>query len=281
MRFLNRNRMIIVIVSVIVLILLIGFSLSDRSHTTKAEQFTVDTTATTQRVIDAPFNFIGNIFSGIFSGFGADKKINELEAKLDSLPQLKADNERLAEENKELKEALDVSSKLDYESINARVISRAPDQWLNSFVIDKGQKDGIEEGMAVMTPKGLIGIVKRVNGMSSYVEIIATNTAKENISVEIRDGKNKHYGTIEKYDEKTDTLLVNNIVNEGRINKNAKVYTSGLTGDFPEGIIIGEVVTSENDSYGLSQNAHVSLASDIDNIDTVFVLKRDPESLGD
>ena len=237
MRFLNRNRMIIVIVSVIVLILLIGFSLSDRSHTTKAEQFTADTTATTQRIIDAPFNFIGNIFSGIFSGFGADKKINELEAKLDSLPQLKADNERLSEENKELKEALDVSSKLDYESINARVIS--------------------------------------------YVEIIATNTAKENISVEIRDGKNKYYGTIEKYDEKTDTLLVNNIVNEGRINKNAKVYTSGLTGDFPEGIIIGEVVTSENDSYGLSQNAHVSLASDIDNIDTVFVLKRDPESLGD
>lgn len=281
MRFLNRNKMILVIISVIILILLIGFSLSDRSHTTKAEQFTADTTATTQRIIDAPFHFIGNIFSGIFSGFGADKKIKTLEAQLDALPQLKADNERLQEENDELKEALEVSSKLDYEAINARVISRAPDQWLNSITIDKGQKHGIEEGMAVMTPKGLIGIVKRVNGGSSYVEMITTNTAKKNISVEIRDGKAKHYGTIESYDEKTNTLVVNNIVNEDKISKKAKVYTSGLTGDFPEGIIIGEVVDSENDSYGLSQNAKIKISSDIDNIDTVFVLKRDPESLGD
>lgn len=59
------------------------------------------------------------------------------------------------------------------------------------------------------------------------------------------------------------------------------MYTSGLTGAFPEGIIIGKVVEVENDEYGLSQNAYVQMNSDLNDVDNVFVLKRDPESLED
>lgn len=280
-KFFNRNRLLIVLFGIIVLIALIGFSLTDRSTTTKAEQFTGDAVATTQETVNAPFGFINNIFSNFFGMFGAVEENKELKKQLDMLPQLQADNERLSEENERLQEVLDVSSNMNYETINANVISRSPDQWLDSFTIDKGESDGLEEGMAVSTSKGLIGIVSRVNGGSAFVEIISSNASQNNLSVELRHGDETVYGNIRNFDTEKNVLVVENIKNQVTIEKGDEVYTSGLTGSLPEGIVIGKVVEVENDEYGLSQNAYVQMNSDLNDVDTVFVLKRDPESLED
>lgn len=279
--FFNRNRMLIVLFGIVVLIALIGFSLSDRDSTTKAEQFTGDTAAATQKVVDAPFSFIGNIFSNIAGSFSALEENEKLKQQLDMLPQLQADNERLKAENEELRESLEVSSSMAYETVNARVISRAPDQWLESFTIDKGEKDGIKEGMAVSTSEGLVGIVKRVNGNSSFIEMISTNASQNNLSVEVRHNDEAVYGNIRNFDTENDVLVVENIKSQVKLEKGDEVFTSGLTGAFPEGIVIGKVVEVENDEYGLSQNAYVQMNSDLNDVDNVFVLKRDPESLGD
>lgn len=279
--FFNRNRMLIVLFGIVVLIALIGFSLSDRDSTTKAEQFTGDTAAATQKVVDAPFSFIGNIFSNIAGSFSALEENEKLKQQLDMLPQLQADNERLKAENEELRESLEVSSSMAYETVNARVISRAPDQWLESFTIDKGEKDGIKEGMAVSTSEGLVGIVKRVNGNSSFIEMISTNASQNNLSVEVRHNDEAVYGNIRNFDTENDVLVVENIKSQVKLEKGDDVFTSGLTGAFPEGIVIGKVVEVENDEYGLSQNAYVQMNSDLNDVDNVFVLKRDPESLED
>lgn len=279
--FFNRNRMLIVLFGIVVLIALIGFSLSDRDSTTKAEQFTGDTAAATQKVVDAPFSFIGNIFSNIAGSFSALEENEKLKQQLDMLPQLQADNERLKAENEELRESLEVSSSMAYETVNARVISRAPDQWLESFTIDKGEKDGIKEGMAVSTSEGLVGIVKRVNGKSSFIEMISTNASQNNLSVEVRHNDEAVYGNIRNFDTENDVLVVENIKSQVKLEKGDEVFTSGLTGAFPEGIVIGKVVEVENDEYGLSQNAYVQMNSDLNDVDNVFVLKRDPESLED
>ncbi|CAM4181529.1 rod shape-determining protein MreC [Jeotgalicoccus halotolerans] len=279
--FFNRNRMLIVLFGIVVLIALIGFSLSDRDSTTKAEQFTGDTAAATQKVVDAPFSFIGNIFSNIAGSFSALEENEKLKQQLDMLPQLQSDNERLKAENEELRESLEVSSSMAYETVNARVISRAPDQWLESFTIDKGEKDGIKEGMAVSTSEGLVGIVKRVNGNSSFIEMISTNASQNNLSVEVRHNDEAVYGNIRNFDTENDVLVVENIKSQVKLEKGDEVFTSGLTGAFPEGIVIGKVVEVENDEYGLSQNAYVQMNSDLNDVDNVFVLKRDPESLED
>src|SRR5699024_10670307 len=136
-------------------------------------------------VIGAPLNFVGNVFSTISKSFDAIEENEKLQAKLDMLPQMGADIERLEAENEELREALDVSSKREYDTTAARVISRAPDQWLNSFTIDKGESDGLTEGIAVMTTEGLIGTVRRGNGGSSYIEMLTTSVSQSKLPVEI------------------------------------------------------------------------------------------------
>ncbi|MCG1008851.1 rod shape-determining protein MreC [Salinicoccus sp. ID82-1] len=280
-RLFNRNRMLIILFGIIILILLIGFSMTDRSSTTRAEQFTADAAAGSQMIINAPFDFVGSLFGTITRSFNAVEENEKLRAQLEMLPQMQADIERLEAENEELREALDISSRQSYESINARVISRSHDQWLNSFTIDKGETDGLTTGMAVMTPEGLIGTVTRVNGGTSYVEMLTTSVSQNNLSVEVMHDGTPIYGNVQKYDKERNLLVVENIKNRSGLSPGDEVFTSGLVGNYPEGLLIGTVVEVENDEYGLSQNAYVQLKSNADNVDVVFVIERSPESMED
>lgn len=277
----NRNKMLLILFGIIILILFIGFSMTDRESTTKAEQFTGDTVAASQSIIGAPVQFVSNIFSNFTGFFGASNENEVLKSQLEMVPQMYSDIERLESENEKLRDALEVSSKREYDTINSRVISRSQDQWLNNFTIDKGENDGIEEGMAVMTPEGLIGMIKRVNGNSSFVEMITTNVSQNNLSVEIQHEDEAVYGAIDHYDSERGLLVIDNIKNNATVEAGDKVFTSGLVGDFPEGLIVGEVMEVENDEHGLSQNAFIQLSSDPSGVDVVFVLERDPESMGD
>ncbi|WP_342389204.1 rod shape-determining protein MreC [Salinicoccus bachuensis] len=278
-RLFNRNRMLIILFGIIILIILIGFSITDRSSTTRAEQFTADAAAGSQMIIDAPLNFAGSIFTSIRRSFNAVEENEQLKAQLEMLPQMQADLERLKTENEELREALEVSSKQSYESINARVISRSPDQWLDNFTIDKGEADGIDEGMAVMTTEGLIGTVVRANGGSSYVEMLTTSVSQNNLSVEIMHEGNPIYGNIREYDTERNLLVIENIKNRSGLARGDEVLTSGLVGNYPEGLLIGTVMEVQNDEYGLSQNAYVQMKGNVDDVDVVFIIERNPESM--
>ncbi|WP_462420614.1 rod shape-determining protein MreC [Salinicoccus sp. Marseille-QA3877] len=277
----NRNKMLLILFGIIILILFIGFSMTDRESTTKAEQFTGDTVAASQSIIGAPVQFVSNVFSNFTGLFGASNENEVLKSQLEMVPQMYSDIERLEAENEKLRDALEVSSKREYDTINSRVISRSQDQWLNNFTIDKGENDGIEEGMAVMTPEGLVGMIKRVNGNSSFVEMITTNVSQNNLSVEIRHEDETVYGAIDHYDSERGLLVIDNIKNNATVEAGDEVFTSGLVGDFPEGLIVGEVMEVENDEHGLSQNAFIQLSSDPSDVDVVFVLERNPESMGD
>src|SRR5699024_2651213 len=129
--------------------------------------------------------------------------------------------------------------------------------------------------------EGLIGIVTRVNGNSSFMEMISTIASQSNMSVEVWHGGGAVYGNMRNFDGECKALGVEDSTSQGKLDTGDEVYTSGLTGAFPEGMVIGTVVEVENDEYGLSQNAHVQMNSNLNDVDTVFVLKRDPESLED
>lgn len=280
-RLINRNRLLALLFSVIVLIVLIGFSMNDRDSTTSAEQFTGEVTATSQSIINAPFQLVGNIFNTIRLSFSSISENERLRQQIEMTPQMEADNARLQEENEELREALDVSSKWSYETIPSRIISRAPDQWQDNFTIDKGSRDGVSEGMAVMTTEGLIGIVERANSNSSFVEIITTNNSQSRLSVEIETADETVYGNVLEYDPVKNHLIIENIQNRSNVEVGDAVYSSGLAGNLPEGLIIGEVDRVQSDEYGLSERAYVTLAADFHHVDLVFVLKRDPSSTGE
>ena len=66
------------------------------------------------------------------------------------------------------------------------VIARNADQWMNTVIIDKGNKDGVKSNMAVMTAEGLVGRVTKVNQFSAQVDLLSTNTRTGKLSVNIQ-----------------------------------------------------------------------------------------------
>lgn len=184
-------------------------------------------------------------------------------------------NKYLEEENKKLKESLDLNKTLtEYDIENATVLSRNKAYWLNTLTIDKGKKDGIKKDMLVVNEKGLIGIINKSYKNSSEVKLISTSE-KDNtfhISIVIKTDKD-YYGVLNGYDSDSNSLLIKNIDKDSNINIGDEVVTSGIGVFFPKGILIGKVERVIFDQYHLSKNIYVKTNQDFNDIHYVSILK--------
>ena len=128
--------------------------------------------------------------------------------------------------------------------------------------------------MVVVNSYGLIGKVTSVTTFTSDVRLLTTNDSNNKISVLISSENNNYYGVINGYDYNNRTLTVEGISNTEIISKDSYVYTSGLGGVFPRGILIGKVESETGDEYDLAKIIKVKPIADFDDINYVAILKR-------
>ena len=107
--------------------------------------------------------------------------------------------------------------------------------------------------MVVISSKGLIGKVIKTSTFTSDVRLITTSDTSNKISVHISNGDNNLYGLINSYDYNKNVLELEGISNTKDVNIGDYVYTSGLGGVFPTGILIGIVEEITTDSYDLAK----------------------------
>ncbi|PFA64560.1 rod shape-determining protein MreC [Bacillus sp. AFS015802] len=273
--FLNK-RLIILLVSVIVLVGLIGFSLRDRDSISWPEQFVKDMVGFGQSLVSKPVNYVAGVVDNVQDLQNTYTENEKLKTRLDELIKLETQVKDLKQDNDELRSVLDIKENLrSYDTIQATVIARNPDQWQELITIDKGEVNGIQSDMAVISSTGLIGKIKSVNKFSSTVELISTNNTKNRISTVIQSKNQDINGWIEGYDSKEEEILVKRISNDMKVEKGSKVMTSGLGGVFPKGLIIGEVNEVKPDQYGLTQTAYVKPAADFYHLEHVMVIDRE------
>ena len=180
------------------------------------------------------------------------------------------------EKNKELedlKKLNNISSTLsDFDKVSACVIERNRMYWFNTITINKGKSSGINENMAVVSGDGLIGRVIKVSSKTSEIKLITTNDINHKISVMIKKENDTIYGILSGYN--------NNLLEITSINKdidnldNYNVYTSGMGGIFPSGIIIGKVKGIKKDKYDVSKIIEVEPSSNFNELRFVNVLIR-------
>jgi rod shape-determining protein MreC len=184
-------------------------------------------------------------------------------------------NEEMKNEFEELKKLNDLSSTLiDFSKVSALVIERNKMYWFNTITINKGTSSGIKEDMAVINGSGLIGKINKVGKNTSEVKLITTNDTNHKISVMIKTGNDTIYGILSGYDNTKNTLQITSVNKTIEIEENSKVYTSGMGGIFPSGILIGTVKDTIPDKYDVSKIIEVTPSSDINNTKFVNVLIR-------
>ncbi len=274
----SKKNKHIILLTILLFILIIAFyssTLKEDRKLTKVELFIKDTVTSTENFIFYPFRLIGRKYNNLKELNNIRKKYDDIKNNVDRIDSLYAENSELRRQIDALKKELNITNTLnDYTYLNATVISRNVAIWYNELTIDKGSYNGIEEDMVVVTSGGLIGRISSVATFTSSVRLITTSTTNNKISVTINDGKNVVNGLISNYNLNTGLLEVEGVSNTKYVTIDANVYTSGLGGIYPSGILIGKVKNITTDEYDLAKLIDVTPSANFNDINYVAVLKR-------
>ena len=248
----NRRLFLVILIIVIVSAVLFYTIKKDRSLNT-FESFTKDIVVEVQKIFYQPIHGFSKMIEEFTSLKDVKKENQILKSNVEKMEATETENIELKQEIERLKGELNIEHVLtDYDYLNATVISRNSFYWYNMLTIDKGSHNGIKEGMVVINSTGLIGKITNVSTFSSDVKLITTNDTNNKISVTVTNGDTKLTGIINGYDYKKGLLTVEGISNTATVNNGDYVYTSGLGGVFPSGILIGRVEGITTDNYDLS-----------------------------
>ena len=275
-RNIEKKYIILFIIAIIMIILtILSYTLKKKEKLNIVESFIKDSIVSVENVIFYPFRFVVNIVSE-YSELKDIKKENDiLKTSLDRIESIETENVELRHQLDSLKEELNIDYTLvDYEYLNATVTNRNINYWYNTITLDKGTNSGVEVEMPVINAYGLIGKVISVTTFTSTVRLITTSDTNNKISVSIISENEKLNGLINGYDYNNQTLEVEGISNTKTVRVGDLVYTSGLGGVFPSGILIGKVESITTDSYDLSKIINITPSANFDNINYVTVLKR-------
>ena len=278
MSFFRNKRLFILLISIIILVCLIGYSLKGRDEITVGEQFVKDTVGWVQSVVSAPVKYVTSAVRNIGEFKDTYDENQLLKEKVSEYRTLVYDVQELEEDNKELRDILDKTESIsDFNPIQASVISRSSERWVEQITINKGTKDGVESNMAVITADGMLGKIQVAHGYSSTVQLLTGLDQFNRISAKISVDKDKDvFGLVEEYDKESHSLKFKIIEeSEKDVEEGDLVVSSGMGGTFPAGLLIGTVREVVPDQYGLTQTALVEPAANMYSVNHVIVVDRD------
>ena len=170
-------------------------------------------------------------------------------------------------ENETLRRQLEFKSAVPtYHLLSAEVIGYDPSNLLQYLIIDRGANDGIERGMPVLAAEGLAGRIREVSADSSKVMLITDPSSSVSSLIQ----RSRAAGVVQghvgpellaRYIPPGDSILPGDIV-----------LTSGVGGNFPKRLIIGQVSSVQYKDVDMYQEATIIPAVKLRDLETVMVL---------
>ncbi len=271
----NKKIMIGVIVGVIFLSV-IGFFVG-RKQSRLEKTLSNSISMIEYYIVKKPLSFIGDIFNEYNDLKDVYDENKKLKTKLDSYANVEAENEILTTEIDKLKKITEIDYlPSDYQTKVATVQIRDQTNWNDEITIDLGSMNDIQEGMAVCDSKGMVGVVSKVTEISSTVSLITSENPSNQIPVMVVNGDQVVYGLLENYSVNSQKLNITLLSNIDKLEKGAKVYTSGLGGDgkSPKGIYIGKAKKLVTQTDGTTTTLRVTPAANMEDLSYVSVIKK-------
>ena len=187
-------------------------------------------------IASIPEKKFGELISEIRSHYDLHESHQKELIKIENIEQFKLLNDFLTAENEKLRDLLDES--ISSNEIFARVLIDKDSPYLKSVVLNKGTKDKVKIGMAVIDDVYLVGQIIEVNYTNSRALLLSDLNSKIPSVLEPDDiqavisGTGSDFGKIEH--TQVDYA-------QGFENKEIIAYTSGLGGLFKPGIPIGKI----------------------------------------
>ncbi len=189
------------------------------------------------------------------------KKVREYESKISKL-------EEYGIENKRLKKMLDFKQSVSGTMVPARVVGKDFSSWFKTISIDRGRKHGITNGLAVVTPSGIVGHIVSASSYTSRVLLITD----PNSGVAVINQRNRTQGVVSGGSGSICRLKF--ISRNTQVQMKDLFISSGLGGIFPKGLTVGKVIRISENKKELFQSIDILPAVVFSKLEEVFIIEK-------
>ena len=172
--------------------------------------------------------------------------------------------------NERLKKLLDMKNSLQIPSLAASVTGEDASPWFKTIMINRGEADGLREGMPVVAADGIIGQLVKVVAGSSRVLIITDHASGVAAIIQ----RSRARGVVKGKGDGTCSLEFSMASEDVKVGDT--VITSGIGGIFPKGLKIGEVSMVKKGEYGIFQTVEIRPSVNLTRLEEVLVLLQKP-----
>lgn len=205
------------------------------------------------------FSWLGEI--GVSRGQVVElqKQNQELRTRVVELEEARLQDGRLVQLEKN-------ATLLGYKGVDATVIGLPTSNWSQVLTVDKGTSDGIDIGMPVVGPHGLLGQITEVG--PGYSRVRLTTDQRSGVASLIQRSRDTGIskGTLEG------SIMLDFLSAEATLTAGDVVLTSGKGGIYPKGLIVGEVFEVSKETNSLYKRVSVTPANKITTVENVIIL---------
>jgi rod shape-determining protein MreC len=226
------------------------------------------------QLVRLPLEAVSSLEQGVSSMW---QQYVSLQHVADENRRLRQEMEWLRGENHQLREAAAATQRLTAllqfkeqalpTMVAAQVIGRDSTNRYQSMILNKGESDGIQKDMGVVTPSGVVGRVVKTTAATSVVLLVTDpNNAIAGLIQRTRDE-----GIVEGTPQGRAKLKY--IPMLSALKEGDQVVTSGLVGGFPRGLAIGTITAIDREEGALFQTAELMPEVDVDHVEEVLVIQ--------
>lgn len=210
------------------------------------------------------------------------EELVQIRTLLDENAQLKEELAALIEENtllqqdkyelNKLRELFELDGQYaEYNKVGARIIGRDSGNWYSSFLIDKGEDDGLAVDMNVIAQGGLVGRITSIGpGWARVTSIISDNVHVSAMTLSTEDNMTVT-GDLKLMAEGAITFsqLVDG---QDSVREGDKVVTSNISDKYLPNILIGYISSISKDSNNLTKSGEIVPAVDFEHLGEVLII---------
>lgn len=267
----DRRRLRNLVPILLVVIALSGLLLNQLGALSLVEGWLVTATTPFQDAASSAVNRLGDLAQ-------TARDLRDLRQRSDAL---ETENARLLLENVRLREveaeAVLLRDLLGFSQVNptfelqgahvvGRVIGRDPSNLQRYITLDVGREAGVARNMPVVTDRGLVGRISEVGrGWSRVLLIIDVSSSVSALTQSTRAS-----GSVQG--QADGSILMHSVPQSDTVSVGDTVFTSGLGGNFPRQILIGQIIGVERQDFELYQVAEVEPTVDFEHLEAVLVI---------
>ena len=274
MEFIIRHKSVVAFIS-FTLFCIISLSIQSSTLVLTLEGIISAITMPFQKAYDGAQGGVSRLWAGFTELTEVRDELKKTRSNLQKYESMAGEMSELKRENDRLRELLGMKERVEYASIPATIISKDPDNWFRTIIINKGSGDGIKVNMPVIAYQGgqkaVVGTVIEVRGSISRIAPIISPTVR--IGVKLQESR--FPGLLCGYSGNSNLCKMDYISRAAYIRFGDMVITSGQGGVFPPGLLVGTVIKSYSLESSAYQRAIVKPVIDYNLIEDVFVIKKD------